>query len=452
MDDELPRPYYSFDNEKIQPFDTEEPPVYVFKTIRLNPSISLQNFICSQIHLMTNVFGFFVAGSMQPLILLEKEYYNVDHDTAGRITSLTLVLQLLLKMCVSVSYGHLCDKFGRRAMIYYGACSYLLSCIVVSTQTTIFPGFIAGKLLLANAGSAIGSVPLLADYIHDDSKGKGIGISAFIFSFSALFGNLFLKALFYHELSLRTCYIVTGTVVFCIFIINSFGLKDGKYYLFNQGKHPTEYVNIPIRERVTDAIQVFKSNGWLIIALLVQIIGSSDFYIFFTFLILYVKSMATEVISDANFNILVNNLQTMVIVPSILCNFLYGYMLDKKNKPLETVLFGLSGGTVASFLICFITGPDDFKISISALLMGLTIPGLFVVSMYLSIKHFPADKRGIMIGFKSLVGHIGYFVIAVGGGFLYDYWRKDGPFILCTILFIVTLGLVLLVHKKMIAN
>ena len=441
--------FQRFENEKLEPFDQEQPPPqYVFKRIRLNNGISKENFYSAQVSLATNMFGFFVAGSLQPLILLDKEYYNIDQDAAGRLTSLILVLQLVTKMLVSISYGHLSDKYGRRFMVRYGAISFFLSCIIVSTQRTIFPGFIIGKLLLANAGSAFASVPLTADYIHDDSKGKGIGISAFVFSISGLFANLYLKVLLYKDLSLGLCYFVTGTVVTLIIIVNSFGLKGGRYYLLGRAQNNEE--GLRFKENFKEAMHVFKNNGWLIIALVLQVLGSSDFYIFFTFLLLYIKSLFPADVSDSEFNILTNNLQTLVIVPGIACNFLYGYFLDKKNKPLETAIVALAGGAFASLLTCFITQPYDWKIFVSAVLLGITIPGLFVISMYLSIKHFPADKRGIMIGFKGFMGHIGYFFIAIGGGFLYDYWRKDGPFIMCTTLLTFALIIILIINKKML--
>jgi len=443
--------FHRFETDKLEPFDMEDPPIYVCRTIRLNEGISTKNYYCSLIHSILKILGYYVASSLQTLVLLDPDYYNADPKSIGELTAFILVLQLILNMVVNVAYGHLCDKLGRKTMIYYGAINYLISCIVITTQRSIFPGFIIGKLILTNAEAALDSVPLTADYIHNESKGKAVGLSGFVFSASSLVANLYLKSLFYEDLSLGKIYMITGAFIFTALIINSFGLKGGQYHLFNERKNSNIYVDLPFLQRVKEALQSFKSNGWLIIALILQVLGSSDFYIFFTFLLLFVKSMMPPDVPEMTFNILVNNLQTLVILPGIVTNFLYGYFLDKKNKPLETAIFALAGGALASLLTCFVTNPYDWKIFASALLLGLTIPGLFVISMYLTIKHIPSDKRGLMIGFKSMVGDIAYFVIASGGGLLYDYWRKDGPFIVCTVMLCVALISTLIVHKKMLA-
>lgn len=447
-------PYVPFDVEKPKP-STAQIPVdqlpLVFKFFRLNHNITKTNFVCAQIHLILEVFGFFVAGSLMPLILLHKDYYNVDQHIAGRLTALMLVLQVIVKMIVSVVYGHFSDKFGRRAMIYYGSASYIISCFIVPTQTTIFPGFILGKLLLANGASAISSVSLTADYIHDVSKGEGVGLSSACSFLGALLANLYLKLLLNNGVSLGTCYILTGTIVFSLVLINSFGLKGGRYFLENIENTEEDHTNLPFFRRFGEAMKVYISNGWLIIALIVQILGSSDFYVFSTFLMLYVKSLMAPNVSDDNFNIWTNSIQTYFLAPGLISSIIYGYFIDKKEKPLTAAMFALIGAAIGSLITCFVSGPYDWKILVAALLLGSTIPGLFVVSTYLSIRYFPQDKRGIMIGFKGLVGHIGYMILTVGGGFVFDAWRKDGPFIICSIMLTVAMFAIYAVYRLKIA-
>ena len=38
---------------------------------------------------------------------------------------------------------------------------------------------------------------------------------------------------------------------------------------------------------------------------------------------------------------------------------------------------------------------------------------------------------------------LGHFIVVIGNGFIYDYWRKDGPFILCTVMMMVALAFII---------
>jgi len=447
--------YYKLKDSKISAFEIEEPEKpsqYAFKFIKLNPGITQVNFVCCIIHMMIMIFGLASAGSIQPLILLDKKYYNISQEESGTITSLILVIQLVVKMIVSLPYGHYADKLGRKTVIYYGAINYLISCLLIPAQTSIFPGFILAKMLLANGLAALQTVPLLADYVADESKGIASGFAGMAFGVSAIFSNILLKILLYAEVQLGLIYVVIGVITFVILCVNTFGLKGGFYYLKEKKKNPEQQNQTSFKENLMEAFTIFKSNGWLIIALVLQIIGSSDFFIFLNFLTLYVKSLFPNEEDDTTANILVNNLQTMILIPMFFCNIFYGYFLDKKEKALKLSYFALVGGACSCLLVCFSKDPYQWTLTWAALLLGATIPGLLIITGYLNIKNFPADKRGIMIGFTSLVGNVGYFIISFGGGFLYDYWRKEAPFLICATLLTLSIVLITRVYQTKIAG
>lgn len=447
--------YYQFDAENVNAFDVEEPevPVYAFNLIKLNPGITQGNFICCILHSMIMIFGFALAGSMQPMILLDKKYYNVEENRTGTIMSLVLVIQLIVKVLVSVPYGHYSDKLGRKPMILYGGFNYFLSCILVPIMPNIFPGLILAKILLANGTSALHCVPLLADYVADETKGKAIGFSAMTFGVAAISSNLFLKFLLKREASLGLCYVIGGIVILIFLSLNTLGLKGGDYYKKKSNESSDKDAkNVSIKDNMKEALAIFQGNGWLMIALVLQILGSSDFFIFFTFMTLYVKSMFPPGTADVVTNLAVNNLQTTVLVPSFICNIIYGYFLDRQNRALLTAYFALTGGALSFILMSLSNAPSDWRLSVSAILFGSTIPGLFVITGYLSIKNFPAEKRGIMIGFTGVIGYVGYFVIALGGGIINDHWRKDGAFLICAILLVVAIGLVTMIYRTKIAG
>ena len=439
------------DNEDLRTtFVDEEHPTYYLSIIRLNPGISSANFTCCLMYYMFMIFSFITPAQLQPLIILSPDYYNVSQNKAGTITSLVLIIQLIVKIAFSIPYGYLSDRLGRKIIIYYGATSFLIGCLLVPQLTTIFPGLIIAKVFTSNANVAMGTIPLIADYVADESKGRAVALSAMFIGLSALAGNLFIKALFYAELSLGTCYVITGFIVFVAMLLISFGLKGNDYYTERFTRNIEESRDEePLWEKFKEVLEIFKANGWLQITLVLNMLGSSDFIVFLSFMALYVKSIIPSTVDDASANIIVNNLQTLVFIPLFFSNIAYGYFLDKKDRILGTALLALFGGAVSFILIAVSQDPHGWTIIVGALLLGTTIPGLFVISTSIAIKHYPADKRGIMIAFTGMIGYIGYFIIATGGGFLYDHWMKNGPFIVCTGLLGVAAVLVLVIYARL---
>ena len=395
---------------------------------------------------MLMIFCVVSSGVLQPLILLDKDYFNIDQNHAGTTTSMLLIVQLVVKIAVSIPYGHYSDKVGRKSMILYGATNFFVSCLLVPLQTSVFPGFVLTKLFLSNGATAISTIPLLADYVADETKGKASGLLAMCISLSAILANIFLKVLFYNEVTIGECYVYVGIVGSCGLLLNTLGLKGGRYYA---PKTPTlDMDRDSLKETLIDILKIFYSNGWLMIALVIHLLGSSDFMVFFTFMTLYIKSLFPTDVPAASANLVVNNIQSLVLIPSFFGNLFYGYYLDKGNKAIQVILFALAGGACSFILIASTETPYDWSIRVGSLIMGATLPGLFVISSYLGIKNYPPKKRGIMIGFAQMVGYIGYFVIATGGGYLYDNWRKDGPFIICCGLLGVAVALVLRINKS----
>jgi len=339
-------------------------------------------------------------------------------------------------------------------MILFGALNFLIGCLLVPVLTTLFPGFIFAKALAANSAAAFATIPLLADYVADESKGKAAAFLAISIGLAALISNLFVKALLYLEISLGMCYVITGIVVFVALCLNNLGLKGGHYINTHRDSTLLEGSNnqeqqISIIQNMKEAIKIFKSNGWLKISLVLEMLGSSDFMVFFTFITIYVKALFPEGTPENEQNIVVNNLQTLVIFPMFFCNLIYGYLLDKKNMALQISLFGMIGGAASFILIACSHNPKIWTLSLGCLVFGGTLPGLFVVTNYLGIKNYPAEKRGIMIGLAGLVGFTGYFIIATGGGLLFDYWQKNGPFVVCTALLGLAAILIVIIYVRM---
>lgn len=57
-----------------------------------------------------------------------------------------------------------------------------------------------------------------------------------------------------------------------------------------------------------------------------------------------------------------------------------------------------------------------------------------------------------MLGMMALMGYFGYVILAGGGGYLFDHWRANGPFILYAILMIICFSLITKIYNSKIKN
>jgi len=427
----------------------EEPGKIVFRAIKLNPGISTLNFVSSQLHYMFMVFSFSAGDSLQPLILLDRDYYNLDRTRSGTILSYILTSQLVLKVLTAIIYGHLNDKFGRRSMLVYGATSMLAGYMLAPTFQNVFPGFIIAKMLSSNGSTALSTLPFIADYIHNDSKGKATALGVALSTVGAFLANIFIKILLYCKVPLGYCYWIIGFVAFAAMVLNSFGLKSGHYFLEGKTSEKVEHKQ-SFKQNLYEAVQEYKSNGWLSICLILQILGNADFYIVSTILALYIKSLFPPGTDDRISNIALNNMQSFVFAPAFVSNFIYGYSLDKYNKVIQSITVALAGGIFSFLLIFFVHSPYNWKLYVACSVLGTTITGIYVIANYLGSKYFSSNKRGIMNGIQALIGYVGYVIIASLGGFLFDHWTHNAPFILYTILMSLALVFITCIYFKKI--
>jgi len=418
----------------------------LWNTIQLNPGISKLNFFCCVLFYCSMVFGFTAAHSLQPLILTDKDYYNISQDKTGGVLSLIMAVQLVVKVIVGIPYGHFADKFGRKNMIVLGSVCYLASFILVPLQTTIL-GLIVAKILLANGTSCLHAVPLMIDYISNESRGRASALLNMATSLSAIAASLSVRKLFQENFSIGSCYMIFGIGVSLVMILDVLGLKGGHYFSENLHSSTARENITSLKQNIRESVSLFKENGWLAIGLVLKIFGGSDIMVFFMFMSVFVKSMFPEDFDPKQANIIVTNFNIMVKLTSFFSNIFYGWFLDKKNKPITAGYIALIGGCFAFFLFSTSSRYDDWTLYLGAPLIGATLPGLFVIINFINMKHFPPEKRGVMMSVTGFAGHISHFLIASAGGLLYDHVSKSGPFRMCCVFLIISVLLVKYIHK-----
>jgi len=448
--------FYQFENDKesdatkeSQPLEMEkscqsEQPKYVCKTIRLNPGVSTKNFISSQLHYMIMVFFMSSGDALQPLILLDKNYYNLEKSHSGTTLSYILFVQLVLKIMTAIIYGHFNDRFGRKTMLIYGSLSLFTGFLIAPLWKNVFPGFIIAKALTSNGSTALATLPFIADYVHNETKGKANALGVALSTLGAFFANITIKILLLCHVPLGHCYWVIAFIGLTASILNSFGLKEVPRSDEKKIVEPEDTQSFG--RNLKEALKEFKTNGWLTIGLFLQILGNADFYIVTTILALYVKSMFPPETDDNVSNIALNNVQSCIFAPAFISNFIYGYAIDKHNKIMHSITFALGGGIIAFTMTFFVGNPYDWKLYVACMLLGGTLTGIYILANFLGSRYYSANKRGIMFGIQTLIGYIGYVIIASGGGFLFDHWTHNAPFVLYTILLSVALILIFMIY------
>jgi len=427
--------------------EKHESGVYAFKVIRLNPEVTKANFTCSLIYSMMSILCAASATGLSPLILLDPNYYNISQDHIGTLNSLILIIQSVVKIATAVPYGYFADKFGRRKVIVIGAVSFLIGAAIIPMQKTVFPGFIIATVLIANSSAAFSSVPLLADYVADESRGKASAMTGAIIFVTSMIFYVFMQLFLSVGYSLGVVLYIFTVAGFVGILLNNLGLQKGLFHLKGQQDKPKE-AEAPFFERMGEAMRIFKANDWLKLSVVLQILGSSDFGIIMSFISLYVKSLFTDGTPVTDQNAIVGRLSMLSVVMMMFSNFGAGYILDKKNMIFQPSLFALLGGAVSLLLIAISTTPSALTLYLGCILFGFTVPGLFPITSLLNTRYFPVDKRGVMSGFCSIISNIAYFLIAGGGGLLYDNWERNGPFLFCAGLLVLAALMVLILYFK----
>ena len=422
--------------------------------IVLNTGITKINYICSLLHFLTMLFSFLITDTLQPMILLDPHYFNIDKETSGELIAKILVILLVFKIFISPFYGYCIDRFGRVIMLRYAAINILLGYLSVPYQKSVFPGFLISKILFSNGGTIYALVPFNADYVHDSSKGKAAGLQLTLGTVGGLLGALFVKMLLWLGFDLSQCYIISGFIVFTSTMLYSFGLKPGNkyYYKLSSAGLKENVAEQPITQKFMLAWTEVKNSPWIMIAVLLTIVGNADFYILTVLFALYVKSFFGSTDADAlTSNHLISFWQLTAFTLAAIFNIISGHFIDKIN-PIKIIVPSVLLTIIGFFFSLLVQSPYDTFFMILVILPSISLPAIYTTANYLAIKHFPQDMRGTLSSFVGMVGYLGYVFIALFGGILFDRVHRSGPYVLYSLMLTMALFIILRIYNKNIVN
>ena len=110
-------------------------------------------------------------------LLRDPEYFDIDEDDLGKISSLLILVALPGAMIGTFAGGYIFDIVGRRMTLF--ACFFggsLFVFIIPFTAPNVVPGLLLVRILITFFTSSPASNPLLADYVHKDAIGIGAAL------------------------------------------------------------------------------------------------------------------------------------------------------------------------------------------------------------------------------------------------------------------------------------
>ena len=125
----------------------------------------------------------------------------------------------------------------------------------------------------------------------------------------------------------------------------------------------------------------------------------------------------------------------------------FGIMTDRmsRTKALSITLliaFIGYGGTY------FVSNPFGTLMIALAVIIGLSEVGCIITSGVLIAQQTPERIRGSAIGVFNLTGAVGILVASKVGGWLFDNWNANGPFVFFGILALTVMIWALLVQRR----
>lgn len=119
------------------------------------------------------------------MLLQIKFQINREHPLDSQANSLVIAFDIITKVITAPLFGYLADKYGRKIINTYGIIVIAISMFVMPFCAEFYQYCLA-RVFYAQGAIAISVVPLLGDYIHNDSKGTSSAILVFMSSLGAL--------------------------------------------------------------------------------------------------------------------------------------------------------------------------------------------------------------------------------------------------------------------------
>ena len=405
----------------------------------------------SKINLATLLFAAFGSALMlfvsfgQEFVLTV--FLKVPLDKQGVVGGTLQSVREIVVLFSIILGGVLADKFGRRIIFSTGFLLitvgfFLFPFAETSLQLTFFyaisgigAAFITGML-----------TTVLADYVVPESRGKFTGLQAVLNTFGAMFILFGIKRL-PKTLSDSgmpildagtTTYRIVSVLCLSVAIILWFGLYKGKISQSVEKTNQKGFLGI-----LVEGILEAKKPG-VALAYFAGFISRSDLVVVGVFLTLWINKVAINErgMNPADATAKVGAILGIGAISQLFLGFLIGYLVDyigKKRSRVDSLAVAAFIGVIAYGVLFFITDPLGNGLLLAMILLAIAqIFGIIASQVFITQQARP-EIRGSVIGFFGVCGALAQIILAYLGGFMFDKWSPNAPFVLVAILNLILL-------------
>jgi len=393
------------------------------------------------------LFSTFVPQA-QPFILTE--ILHIPASEQGVLSGTLGLAATLVGLFMPSVWGTLSDKVGRRLVYAAGLLVSALGIALSPLAGTVVLLFACRMIFSAGSnGSTTMSATLLGDYVDNRDRGKAFGMVSMSSGVGALltvFIFLKLPSIFVNagldpqKAALYTYWVVTVIAILAMVIVYK-GLA-GKTRTQAEQKRG-------IFQIVREALTAAKANPCISLAYGVTLAATGAITVVGTFFTLWITTYGTtsggltssEALARAGMIMGITQMVGLIASP------LFGILADKINRVLAVVLTaGLT--TLVYALTLFISDPLSGGMIVLGLFIGLVQISGVITGGALVAQHAPDAVRGSVMGFYGFCAAVGTMLASVLGGYLFDHWLPQAPFVLCAVLSLCVVIWGLIVYFK----
>ena len=402
--------------------------------IQLLPGVGVGNMTVYVLgFVFTMLFSTFVPQA-QPFILTE--VLKIPQSAQGEISGYLGFAATLMGLLLSGVWGTLSDKTGRRTVYAIGLILSAVGIFIFPLAGTIVALFLA-RMIFASGSNASNTMSnaLLADYIDNKDRGKAFGITASFGGIGALLTVFFflrLPAMLENggmatqNAGRLTYWIVAGISLFATILIWT-GLM-GKTRSQEEEKRSFGQI-------VRDALEAARQDPAIFLAYGVNFVATGAITVVGTFFTLWIVTYGTtagglssaDSLARAGMVMGISQMMGLIAAP------MFGILADRIKR---TLAVAISTGLIAVVysITLAISNPLGGAIIVLGLFIGFVQTSGVVTGGALIAQQSPEEVRGSVMGFYGFCGALGTMLTSLVGGWLFDGWLPQGPFVFIAIL------------------
>lgn len=349
---------------------------------------------------------------------------------------LALVAELVI-IATSPLWGSWSEKVGRRPVMTAGYVLLAVSLFMFPRISSIFEMFIARMMFgLGIAAFSVMIVTLVADYVRDQSRGKANGLLGVFNGIGAVFSVAVLvnlpkifvdQGMTEAEAGIMTYNVATGISLLAAAVM-WFGLSK-----INQFHSADESVDL--KTQLREGFLAGKDPG-VALAYAAAFIARGNVALVGSFMLLWFSNYGTTELGMSNADALSKGALILAIAQGLTLVWapFLGVMTDKINRvtALQVTLVISVIGYAGTYFVAqpfYEGGGINTMMIICAVMIGGAEVGCIISSGTLIAQQTPGSIRGSVMGFFTMCGALGILLSAVIGGYLYDNWLPQGPFV-----------------------